>query len=79
MAGHLCYALFMKHKPIKQMSAMDLAHKCGVHVDTIYRNRRRRYSTYRMARLLSQVTGIKVDEWMTPDLAPVDPWKVVLK
>lgn len=58
---------------------MDLAHECGVHVDTIYRNRRRRYSTYRMARLLSQVTGITIAAWMTPDLAEEDPWKRVLK
>jgi DNA-binding MurR/RpiR family transcriptional regulator len=69
----------MKPKTIKKMSAMDLAHKCGVHIDTIYRTRRNGYSTYRMARLLSKATGIDVDKWMAPTLADEDPWEDVLK
>lgn len=70
----------MKTKPIKlKMSAMELAALCGVHIDTIYRSRRRRFCTYRMARILNQVTTIPVDDWVLPDKAPTDPWDRVLK
>jgi hypothetical protein len=66
----------MRPKTIKKMSAMELAHKCKVHVDTIYRNRRRGYCTWRMAGILESVTGIDRREWYTTD---GDAWHKVLK
>lgn len=67
----------MKQKPIPKMTTMELAHKCGVYVDTIRRSRRQGYCTFRMAGLLAGVTGIPRQEWFCRMPGQRDPWELV--
>jgi hypothetical protein len=62
-----------------KITMMELAELCGVHVDTLYKSKRRKYCTRRMAKLLAQVTAIPMKAWLDPASAKTDPWERVLK
>jgi len=54
----------------------ELANKLDVHVDTLYKAKRFRYMSKKLAKELEAVTGIKRLMWLYPDEFG-DPWKLI--
>ena len=54
----------------------DLAKKCGVTPDTLYRAKRMGYMSKKLAKKLEDITGVKRLMWLYPDVYG-DPWKLI--
>jgi len=66
-------------KPTPKITMTELAAKCGVHFDTIYKAYRKRQCSHKLATTLNEVTGISRLDWLDPVSAKADPWERVLK
>lgn len=58
------------------MRIIELAEKCKVHPDTIYKAKRNGHMSRKLAVKLETVTGIKRLQWLYPDEYG-NPWKLL--
>ena len=62
--------------PLDMSAIEELANKCGVIPDTLYRAKRKGYMSKKLAKKLEGITGIKRLMWLYPDEFG-DPWKLL--
>lgn len=58
------------------MDIPELAKQCGVKPDTLYKAKRDRYTSKKLAKKLEEITGVKRLMWLYPEEYG-DPWKLV--